>query len=95
MEESLLNKAFRLAPMSIAASIAYGLEHAPTFTISLLNGVLFAAATEYHSRIEDREFAHQLYDPMSGCGRGSTGRRQRAIAEHRWSGFPQGRWRRR
>jgi hypothetical protein len=56
MEESLLDKAFRLAPMSSAASIAYGLEHAPTFTISLLNGLLFASATEYHTRIEDENF---------------------------------------
>jgi hypothetical protein len=68
MEESLLDKAFQLAPMTSKAAIAYGLEHAPTFTISALQGLLFAAATEYHTRIEDREFAHQLYDLMSGCG---------------------------
>ena len=61
MEESLLDRALRLAPMSGAASIAYGLEHAPTFTISLLNGLLFAAVTEYHTRIEDESFVRQLH----------------------------------
>jgi hypothetical protein len=68
MEESPLDKALRLAPMSSAASIAYGLEHAPTFTISLLNGLLFAAATEYHTRIEDENFVRQLHGLMSTCG---------------------------
>jgi hypothetical protein len=68
MDESLLNKAFRLAPLTSAASIAYGLEHAPKFTISLLNGLLFAAATEYHTRLEDRTFAHQLATLMASCG---------------------------
>ena len=68
MEESLLNKAFRLAPLTSAASIAYGLEHAPKFTISLLNGLLFAAATEYHAQLEDRTFAHQLATLMASCG---------------------------
>ena len=52
---SLLNKAFRLAPLTSAASIAYGLEHAPKFTISLLNGLLFAAATDYHAQLEDQD----------------------------------------
>jgi hypothetical protein len=68
MEESLLDRALRLAPMSSAASIAYGLEHAPTFTISLLNGLLFAAATEYHTQIEDENFVRQLHGLMSTCG---------------------------
>jgi hypothetical protein len=67
-EESLLNKAFRLAPLTSAAGIAYGLEHAPKFTISLLNGLLFAAATEYHTQLEDRAFAHQLAALMASCG---------------------------
>src|SRR5712672_2007076 len=68
MEESLLNKAFRLAPLTSAAGVAYGLEHAPTFTINLLNGLLFAAATEYHTRLEDQAFAHRLSALMASCG---------------------------
>ena len=68
MEESLLNKAFRLAPMSSAAGIAYGLEHAPKFTINLLNGLLFAAATDYHTQLEDRAFAQHLATLMVSCG---------------------------
>jgi len=68
MEESLLNKAFRLAPLTSVAGIAYGLEHAPKFTISLLNGLLFAAATEYHTRLEDQAFAHRLSALMATCG---------------------------
>jgi len=68
MEESLLNKAFRLAPLTSAAGIAYGLEHAPTFTINLLNGLLFAATTEYQAQLEDQTFAHQLATLMASCG---------------------------
>jgi hypothetical protein len=54
--------------MTSTAAIVYGLEHAPTFTISLLHGLLFATATEFHTRIEDENFAHQLHDLMSKCG---------------------------
>ena len=68
MEESLLNKAFRLAPLTSAAGIAYGLEHAPKFTINLLNGLLFAAATDYHAQLEDQAFAHLLSALMATCG---------------------------
>jgi hypothetical protein len=68
MEESLLNKAFRLAPLTSAAGVAYGLEHTPRFTISLLNGLLFAAATDYHARLEDQAFAHLLCGLMATCG---------------------------
>ncbi|MEA2817967.1 MAG: hypothetical protein QOI93_5871 [Rhodospirillaceae bacterium] len=68
MEESLLNKAFRLAPLTSAAGIAYGLEHAPKFTINLLNGLFFAAATDYHAQLEDQAFAHRLSALMATCG---------------------------
>jgi hypothetical protein len=68
MEESLLNKAFRLAPLTSAASIAYGLEHEPKFTISLLNGLLFAAATDYHAELEDQTFTQQLTALMTASG---------------------------
>jgi hypothetical protein len=68
MDDSLLNKAFKLAPMTSAAGIAYGVEHAPTFTLSLLNGLLFEAATDYEARVEDERFARQLRDLMSKCG---------------------------
>jgi hypothetical protein len=68
MEESLLNKVFNDAPMTSTAAIVYGLEHTPTFTISLLHGLLFAAATDFHTRIEDQNFALQLHDLMSKCG---------------------------
>jgi hypothetical protein len=60
VDESLLSKAFRLAPLTSTAAIAYGLEHAPRFTISALNGLLFAAATEHNARLEERTFQRQL-----------------------------------
>ena len=63
MEESLLNKAFRLAPLTSAACIAYGLEHAPKFTISLLNGLFFAAATDYHTQLEDQSLCASAICP--------------------------------
>jgi hypothetical protein len=68
MEESLLNKAFRLAPLTSVAGIAYGLEHTPRFTINLLNGLLFAATTDYHAQLEDQAFAHLLSGLMATCG---------------------------
>jgi hypothetical protein len=66
--ESLLEKAFRLAPFSSTAAIAYGLEHAPKFTISALNGLLFAAAAEHFSELESRTFQRQLTTLMADCG---------------------------
>jgi hypothetical protein len=68
MDTSLLRKAFEAAPLSTTAAIAYGLEHSPRFTVSALNGLLFAAATKYHSQIEDRLFADQLQALMASCG---------------------------
>jgi hypothetical protein len=57
MNASLLRKAFEAAPISTTPAIAYGLEHSPRFTLSALNSLVFAAATQYHSELEDRLFA--------------------------------------
>jgi hypothetical protein len=54
--------------MTSVAGIAYGLDHAPQFTINALNGLLYAAATEYQTRVEDQIFAHQLAALMASCG---------------------------
>jgi hypothetical protein len=54
--------------MATASGIAYGLEHAPRFTINLLHALLFEAATKYQARIEDEQFARRLADLMSRCG---------------------------
>lgn len=68
MRDSLLRKAFEAAPLTSAAAVAYGLEHAPRFTVNALNGLLFAAATDYQTQLEDRRFAEQLQTLMSECG---------------------------
>lgn len=68
LTESLLRTAFRLAPMTTIAGTAYGLEHAPGFTIGVLQGLLFAATTDYHAEMEERVFARKLSELMAGCG---------------------------
>lgn len=54
--------------MGTVAAVSYGLEQAPKFTLSVLNGALFAAATNLQARIENQRFAEQLIELMRDCG---------------------------
>jgi hypothetical protein len=68
MDRSLLGELFERAPMASVAATAYGLAHSPRFTVNALNGLLYAAATELHTHLEDQAFAQQLVAMMSKCG---------------------------
>jgi hypothetical protein len=68
VNESLLRKAFEFAPYTSVSAIAYGLEHSPKFTLSLLNGLMFAAASDYQAHLEERDFANKFSTLMADCG---------------------------
>ncbi len=68
LEESLLGKAFRLAPLTSTAAIAYGLEHAPKFTLNILNGLAMQAMANYVDTIEQRQFHEKLVELMDERG---------------------------
>jgi hypothetical protein len=68
MDESILSKALRLAPLGTASAILFGLEHAPKFTLSVLNGLATEALSSFIEQREQAEFTRNFTALMAKSG---------------------------
>ena len=54
--------------MASTAAVAYGLDHAPKFTINALHALLFAAFSDYQEQAEQKKFVDQFMGLMAARG---------------------------